>query len=598
MLATNLKGQDYVWKVSHVLIAPHLDPADLFRQAAEIFAGSLEIERVVAATDDRALFVTRDVVLKRRVALRVHRRPGTTGRTWFERESELLAAVDHPAIRPVYGAGHRNGWAYRISKWIEGESLLEAVARAPRPIPAVLQLARDLFSVLEYAHAQRLVLRRIVPTNVMIDGADRAIITDLRFANPCLDVAPREPDPAAVPFLAPEVRSGEAGEPGSDIYTAGALLYFAVTGHPPAAEPRAIVPPRTIRPACPQVMERIILRALQEAPGARYLTAQEMGEDLLSDLGDFDLQATVPPPLRGASAEDSRTWEKRLRRALGDDYELLRELGVGGFGRVYLVRDLALEREVALKVLHPYLTSDPAVVERFRREAQLAAQLSHPHIVSILEIGGRAGLLWYTMAYVPGVSVAHLIRTKGPVPVAAAARLLRESLQALEHAHAHSVVHRDLKPENMLIEEPSGSVRITDFGLAIAVRGTSQYGGASSHSGTPEFAAPEQLLGERVDHRADLYALGCVGFFVLSGQSPFGGGAPEVIIARQTLGQLPDLEAVRDDVPRDLIDVLTRAAARRPEDRFSTAKAFREELEDSLRPWWARSIRRILRTPL
>ncbi len=598
MRATNLNWRDYVWKVTHVLIAPHLDPARLFQQAAEIFAGNLEIERVVAATDDRALFVTRDVVLKRRVALRVHLRPDTTGRPWFVRESELLAAVDHPAIRPVYAAGHRDGWAYRISKWIEGESLLEAAARGPRPIPAVLQLARDILSVLEYAHAQRLVIRRIVPTNVMIDLADRAIITDLRYANPCLDVAPREPDPAALPFLAPEVRGGEPGEPSSDIYTAGALLYFAVTGHPPAAEPGAIVPPRAIRPACPQVVERIILRALQANPGARYLTAHEMGDDLLSDLGDFDLQATVPPPLRGASVEDARAWEKRLRRALGDDYELLRELGVGGFGRVYLVRDLALEREVALKVLHPYLTSDPAVVERFRREAQLAAQLNHPHIVSIYEIGGRAGFLWYTMAYVPGVSVAHLIRTKGPVPVTGAARILRESLLALEHAHAHGVVHRDLKPENILIEEPTGSVRITDFGLAIAFKGPGQYGGASSHSGTPEFAAPEQLLGERVDHRVDVYALACVGFFVLSGQSPFGAGAPEAIIARQTLGQLPDLDAVRDDVPDDFIEVLGRAASRRPEDRFPTAKAFREELDDALRPWWARSIRRILRTQL
>lgn len=597
MRTTNLIGRDYVWKVTHVLIAPHVDPARLFQQAAEIFAGNLEIERVVAAIDDRALFVTRDVVLKRRVALRVHLKPDTAGRAWFVRESELLAAVDHPAIRPVYAAGHRDGWAYRISKWIEGESLLEAVARGPRPIPAVVQLARDILSVLEYAHAQRLVIRRIVPTNVMIDLADRAIITDLRYANPCLDVAPRESDPAALPFLAPEVRGGEAGEPGSDIYTAGALLYFAVTGHPPAAEPGAIVPPRGIRPACPQVVERIIVRALQANPGARYLTAHEMGDDLLSDLGDFDLQATVPPPLRGASVEDARAWEKRLRRALGDEYELLRELGVGGFGRVYLVRDLALEREVALKVLHPYLTSDPAVVERFRREAQLTAQLNHPHIVSIYEIGGRAGFLWYTMAYVPGVSVAHLIRTKGPVPVTGAARILRESLLALEHAHAHGVVHRDLKPENILIEEPTGSVRITDFGLAIAFRGPGQYGGASSHSGTPEFAAPEQLLGERVDHRVDIYALACLGFFVLSGQSPFGGGAPEAIIARQTLGQLPDLDAVRDDVPDDFIKVLGRAASRRPEDRFPTAKAFREELDDALRPWWARSIRRILRTP-
>lgn len=575
----------------HVLIAPGLDVVSLFRRAEELFASALAIERVVAASEERVLFVARDKVLKRRVALRVHLLPGTRSRAWFERESELFAAIDHPGIRPIYSAGEADGWAFRISKWIDGESLLDLVARGPRPIPAVVQLARDLLGVLEYVHAQRLVLRRIVPTTVMLDLADRAIITDLRYANACLDLASPEPDPLALPFLAPEVRDNLPGEPSSDIYAAGALLYFAVTGQRPAEEPESIVAPRILRPTCPQAVERIILRALKRDPQDRYLTAHEMGEDLLSDLGDYVFQATVKSPLAINPAEDPQAWEKRLRRALGDDYELLRELGVGGFGRVYLVRDLALEREVALKVLHPYLTSDPEVVERFRREAQLAAQLQHPNIVSIYEIGGRAGLQWYTMAYVKGKSLARVVSEEGALPLGAVVRLMRESLSALEHAHALGVIHRDLKPENMLIEDATGSVRITDFGLAIAVQGPGKYGGASSHSGTPEFAAPEQLLGERVDHRVDLYSLACVAFYALCGYTPFGGGTAEAILARQTAGRFPDLRKVRDDVPEDLVAVLERAAARDPDDRFPTAAAFRQALDDALRPWWSRPVR-------
>lgn len=575
----------------HVLIAPGVDVVSLFQRAEELFSETLTIERVVAASEERVLYVAQDRILKRRVALRVHLLPGTRSRAWFEREAALLAAIDHPGIRPIYAAGVADGWAYTISKWIEGESLLEVVARGPRPIPAVVQLARDLLSVLEYVHAQRLVLRRIVPTAVMLDLTDRAIITDLRFANACLDLASPDPDPLAIPFLAPEVRGNRPGDPSSDIYAAGALLYFAVTGERPAEDPDAVVPPRRLRPACPQAVERIIMRALKRAPQDRYLTAHEMGDDLLSDLGDYAFQATVKSPLALSGVEDPGSWEKRLRRALGDDYELLRELGVGGFGRVYLVRDLELEREVALKVLHPYLTNDPAVVERFRREAQLAAQLQHPNIVPIYEIGGRAGLLWYTMAYVRGTSLARLVSEKGPLPLVDVMRLLREALSALEHAHALGVVHRDLKPENMLIEKATGSVRITDFGLAIAVQGPDKYGGASSHSGTPEFAAPEQLLGEPVDHRVDLYALACVAFYALCGCTPFGGGTAEAILARQTVGRFPNLRKEREDVPDELVSVLERAAARDPEDRFPNAAAFRQALDDALRPWWARPVR-------
>src|SRR5207247_448891 len=147
----------------------------------------------------------------------------------------------------------------------------------------------------------------------------------------------------------------------------------------------------------------------------------------------------------------------------------LEETDAGGVGRVYRARDLGLEREVAIKVLHPSLTADLGVVERFRREAQLAARLRHPNIVSIYDIGGRAGLQWYTMELVPGASLAHIIGAHGPLPVDRVVRLLDEALSALEQAHALGLVHRDLKPETVLLE-PDGPVRITDFGLAVVLR--------------------------------------------------------------------------------------------------------------------------------
>src|SRR2546425_10255234 len=205
---------------------------------------------------------------------------------------------------------------------------------------------------------------------------------------------------------------------------------------------------RSLRPAIPAALVRVLLRALQAQPSARYYTATEMLEDFVSDAGVFQGPAAAPQVAEAG-------YEGRLRRALGDDYELLEEIGSGGFGRVYRARDLGLEREVAIKVLHPSFTADPMVMERFRREAQLAARLRHPSIVSIYDIMGRAGLQWYTMELVPGANLAQLVERQGPLSVEQTGRLLDRGLSALEHAPAPGLGHRHLKPENMLIDRKS-----------------------------------------------------------------------------------------------------------------------------------------------
>jgi serine/threonine-protein kinase len=168
-----------------------------------------------------------------------------------------------------------------------------------------------------------------------------------------------------------------------------------------------------------------------------------------------------------------------------------------------------------------------------------------------------------------------------------AVRLLTQALAALEQAHSLGLVHRDLKPENMLIE-PDGRLRITDFGLALALRGDGRFGGATSRSGTPQFAAPEQLLGERVDPRADLYSLSAVAYFALLGRPPFPGITPEQVLARQTIDDLPALTAERPDISKELEEVLRRAAASDPRRRFPSAPAFRDALESATGGFWRR----------
>ena len=539
----------------------------------QVLDAGFRLDRLVAAAPDRAVYRAWDQVLKRPVALHVHLAPDSPGRAWFLRETETLAALDHPAIRHVYSASLVEGYAYRTTNWVEGESLADALRRGPRPIPTAHTLVRDLLSAVEHAHARGVILRRIVPTTLMLEASGRAVVTDLRYANWCLPNVPTDDRGAGGNFVAPEVRAGEPGEPASDVYAVAALVYYVLTGQPPDADPTRVTPPRQLRPAVPAALERVLLRALHAAPNQRYYTATEMLEDFVSDAGVFHEPAAAPP--LGEAG-----FERRLRRALGDDYELLEEIGAGGFGRVYRARDLGLERDVAIKVLHPSLTADPAVTERFRREAQLAARLRHPNIVSIYDIMGRAGLQWYTMELVPGSNLAQLVQKQGPLSVDQTVRLLDQGLSALEHAHALGLVHRDLKPENMLIE-PDGRLRITDFGLALALRGDARYGGSPSRSGTPQFAAPEQLLAERVDQRADLYSLAAAAYFALLGRPPFEGYTPEAILARQTIDDIPSLHESRHDVPRELEEVLRRALVNDPAARFPNATAFREAVRRS-----------------
>lgn len=575
------------------------DPLVAFERTRAALGPRYRLERIAAASAARVLFEAYDLTLRRRISLRINFYTDEPSRAWFLREAEALGQLDHPAIRHVYDAGVHGDLAYRVGNWIDGEGLHEAVGRGPRSIPGVLGLARDLLGALAHAHLRGMIVRRIVPATVLVGSNGSGTVTDLRFSSYTLPAVPRGTIPDSLMFMAPEVRDGAVGDPASDVYTAGALLYFAVTGQSPMVDPRETRRPTEWRPTCPHAIERIVLRALQPRPEDRYLTAAEMLEDLASDAGAFATRASDVGQARLGTDDDRGRWEKQLRRALGDDYELLGPLGAGGFGRVYRVRDLHLEREVALKVLHPALTRDPEVVERFRREAQLAARLNHPNIVDIYDIAGRSGLIWYTMQLINGPSLAQLVEREGPLPSAKVVRLLREALSALAHAHGSGLVHRDLKPENMLLEA-DGSLRIADFGLALALRG--RFGGATSQSGTPQFASPEQLLGERVDQRTDLYSLAAVTYYALLGEPPFPGRTVEEILARQATNQFPTAQGDREDIGEAFEQVLDRALRAEPASRYASAAEFLQALNravdrDSREPVadWARAAARWLR---
>jgi serine/threonine-protein kinase len=268
--------------------------------------------------------------------------------------------------------------------------------------------------------------------------------------------------------------------------------------------------------------------------------------------------------------------QQRLQTALGDAFRLERELPRGGMSRLFLATETSLNRQVVVKVLPPELTSQVSS-DRFKQEIELAAHLQHPNILPVLTAGTRNELLYYITPYVAGESLRHRLTREGRLPLADATRILHEIADALDYAHAHGVIHRDIKPENILLEE-SHAV-LTDFGVARAVSQASgeRLTDTGLALGTPGYMAPEQAVGSRqIDGRADLYALGVIGYEMFAGTPPFSGATPQALVAAHLTATPRPLPEVRPDVPPEIARAIGRALAKDPEERPNTAAEFRD----------------------
>ncbi|MGZ4693695.1 MAG: Stk1 family PASTA domain-containing Ser/Thr kinase [Acidimicrobiales bacterium] len=267
-----------------------------------------------------------------------------------------------------------------------------------------------------------------------------------------------------------------------------------------------------------------------------------------------------------------------------DRYELHRKLARGGMSDVYLARDLLLDRPVAVKVLFPEYAKDPTFVERFRREAQAAANLNHPNIVAIYDWGQQSGTYFIVMEYVEGRSLSEIIRTDGPLHPRRSAEITADVAAALGFAHRNGVVHRDVKPGNIIIS-PTGQVKVADFGIAQAITGGVEQQNltqAGAVMGTATYFSPEQAQGKPVHPRSDLYSLGCVLFEMLTSRPPFSGDSP-VAIAMQHVQQaapLPSASGV--DVPPALEAIDVQLLAKDPGQRFASAEDLRADLRNYL----------------
>ncbi len=308
--------------------------------------------------------------------------------------------------------------------------------------------------------------------------------------------------------------------------------------------------------------------------------------DAPTDLGAPAPEPGNTPPVPGAPTvdpHDPATWPGTAR-ILRDRYLLEEPIASGGAAVVWRAFDTTLSRSVAIKLLHPHLASHPPTVERFKREAKAAAQLTHPNVVAIYDSGETAdGLVFLVMEYVDGPSLREVLRERGKLDPGIAAALGEQVAAALGEAHARGLIHRDVKPANILLTD-DGVAKVTDFGIAKALSGQqATLTAEGTVVGTAAYVAPEQLEAVDVDARTDVYALGIVLFECLVGRPAFEGDTPTATAAARLTRDLPPPRTLRADVPRPLDDIIVRATRRNRDQRYADGAAFAAALAPLVR---------------
>ena len=270
-----------------------------------------------------------------------------------------------------------------------------------------------------------------------------------------------------------------------------------------------------------------------------------------------------------------------VAQVLSANYELESEVGRGGMGIVYCARDRRLKREIAVKVLPPELSFRADIRQRFLREAETAAQLSHPNIVPIYTVEEKDNLVYFVMAYIKGDNLGVRLQQHGPMAPVEVRRILKEVADALAYAHNRNVIHRDIKPDNIIIDDETGRAMVTDFGIARALTdsGDSRLTATGMAIGTPAYMSPEQSAGDRaIDGRSDLYSLGVVGYQMLCGQPPFvANNTPSMLVKHLSEKPVP-VDERWPDLPQDLSRAVMMCLEKDPDDRFPSAAAFSQAL--------------------
>ena len=265
---------------------------------------------------------------------------------------------------------------------------------------------------------------------------------------------------------------------------------------------------------------------------------------------------------------------------INDRYEIIKSIGEGGMANVYLAYDTILDRNVAIKVLRGDLANDEKFVRRFQREALSASSLSHPNIVAMYDVGEDNGLYYIVMEYVEGKTLKQLLKKRGSLTLSEAIDIMLQLTDGMAHAHDSYIVHRDLKPQNIMIED-DGQIKITDFGIAMALNST-QLTQTNSVMGSVHYLPPEQAAGKGTTIKSDIYSMGIIFYELLTGELPFKGDSAVEIALKQMKEPLPDVHKLNNDIPQSIENIILKSTAKNPKNRYDDAKSMHNDLLTAL----------------
>jgi serine/threonine protein kinase len=528
----------------------------------------------------------------------------------FIRTLATVRTLKHPHLIKVYDAGQIGHYCWLSMEHVDGESLTQILAKRGESDllewEDAYQVAVQVAQALEYAHGQGVVHRNITPANILVRTRDKHVfLGDLMLAKALDGTGARQVTRMGetlgeLAYLPPERIQQADLDPRSDLYGLGATLFHLLTGRPPFVAkgmPQLLsmiadqLPPplRQSQTNIPSWFEVLVLKMLCKRVEDRPASATE----LLAEL-ERGKKAAAPPPASELRRPRLRTpTPKEEDRPLGflsppqeadelgrlGHFRVRKQLGAGGMGMVFLAEDTQLQRPVALKVMRHDIAALPSMHERFIQEARLMASLRSDHIVTVYQVGEQNNVPFMAMELLEGMPLEDwLTRGKRMTPKQIV-RVGQEIAFGLAAAHARGVIHRDIKPANLWLEAPRGRIKILDFGLARPLVRTQALTQENTVIGTPYYMAPEQAQCEPLDHRADLFSLGCVLYELCSGRVPFDGDTPmSVMTAIITQAPAP-LDIISHETPPELGLLVSRLLAKNRDNRPPNAEAVARAFE-------------------
>lgn len=528
------------------------------------------------------VYTAEDIQTRERVAVKVFEwgaddAPQT--RVRLRKEAAAAQALHHPNICEIKSIEKTDGLLCIVMELLEGTPLDELIAEQPLPARTIAAYAIDIASALGAAHKRAILHHDLKPSKVVVSSAgvkvlDFGIGWILKQARGDRLTAALDLD-SALSYASPEQTRGASKDSRSDLFSFGCILYEMATGTPPfrAENAEAVIaricnetpmPPRALNPEIPGRLEHVIVRALEKSQDVRYQDAAAMIADLqevqraFQDTAEVVLSGEAARQHAGAPHPDSVTG---VTGTIGR-YQIVRAIGTGGMGTVYLARDPNVgNREVAVKVISQEQAGNPAVHELFKREVHAASLLRHQNIVAVFDAGESDGHSFIVMEYIEGETLSALIRNNAPLSIVRKIELMEDLCAGLDYAHRRGIVHRDIAPANIIVGA-DGVLKILDFGIA-RVGSCNFLEGALM--GKPSYMAPEQLRGEPVDARADIFAAGAVFYELLTNRRAFPGQALGDIF-QQILAGAP--EAIVSSVDPQLAALIYRCLNTHPEDRY------------------------------